>query len=81
MSKALSDVIRERDRQRLKWGDGHDDIHGHEKLAVEASYFLVPSAPDFSWAAFHKDKGERQQLVRGAALALAALECYDRAHE
>jgi hypothetical protein len=42
---AVGDVLTEREKQRAKWGDGHDDEHADEALAAAASVLLHPNAP------------------------------------
>lgn len=81
---AFFSVMQEREKQRKQWGDDHDDEHGFDVLAQQAASYLrkgqnpLPSA----WA--HKSKvvdrdPRRVQMVKGAALAVAAIQAYDRA--
>lgn len=83
-TNAARDVLAERERQRQKWGDAHDDQHKNDALAYGAVDYLLPGQAPMpaSWA--YKSKvtdrePRRDQLVKGAALALAAIEQYDRA--
>jgi hypothetical protein len=80
LTKAAQDVLAERERQRQKWGDLHDDRHGAELLARESCNFLhTGMASADMWARKSKENdGRRTQLVKGVAVALAALECFDR---
>jgi hypothetical protein len=84
LTKAAADVLAERERQRQKWGDQHDDEHTNDLLAYGAVDYLLPGQAPMpsSWA--YKSKvtdrePRRDQLVKGAALALAAVEQWDRA--
>lgn len=84
-NNATRDVLAERERQVAKWGNKHDDEHGHDTLANGAVDFLLPGQSPIegcSWAFKSKttDRDPRRlQMVKGAALALAAIEAYDRA--
>lgn len=93
MSRASDDVLAERERQRSKWGDDHDDDHDDGALADAASYLAAtgddgcvdPDDPDelaeAGWAVQlrAKHKGDRRrQLVIAAALLLAEIERLDR---
>lgn len=81
---AARDVLAERAHQRKRWGDDHDDGHGHNTLASQAAHFLLTGQSPIKgtcWA--YKSKVEdhdprRVQMVKGAALALAAIEAFDR---
>lgn len=86
LSQAAQDVLDERQRQRVKWGDAHDDEHTNDSLAYGAVSYLLPGQKPMpaDWA--YKSKvvdrdPRREQLVKGAALALAAVEQYDRWNE
>jgi hypothetical protein len=85
LTKAAQDVLAERQRQRDKWGDGHDDRHTNDSLAYGAVSYLLPGQKmmpaDWSYKSKVIDSDPRRdQLVKGAALALAAVEQFDRAH-
>jgi hypothetical protein len=86
LTKAAQDVLAERERQRNKWGDGHDDEHTNETLAYGSVSYLLPgqkpTPSDWAYKSKVIDREPRRdQLVKGAALALAALEHFDRAHD
>lgn len=85
LTKAVQDVLAERQRQREKWGDTHDDEHTNDSLAYGAVSYLLPGQKPMpaDWA--YKSKvidrePRREQLVKGAAIALAAVEQFDRTH-
>lgn len=83
LTKAASDVLSERERQRQKWGDAHDDQHTNDELAYGAVSYLLPGQQpmpaDWGYKCKVTDRQpRREQLLRGAALALAALEQFDR---
>jgi hypothetical protein len=84
MMSAAYDVLVERHKQRARWGDEHDDEHGPNKLATEACGYLLPGQSPMRHDWSHQSKvidrdPRRVQLVKGVALALAALEAHDRA--
>jgi hypothetical protein len=84
LTKAASDVLAERERQRQKWGDAHDDQHKNDQIAYGAVSYLLPGQAvmpaDWSYNSKVRDREpRREQLVKGAALALAAVEQFDRA--
>ncbi|TRL39848.1 hypothetical protein [Rhizobium straminoryzae] len=91
-SKAALDVLLERRRQVQdeKFSPDHDDRYQHGELErAAASYALYKCQPQgplwwFSavWAwpmKWFKSKSHRENLVRAAALLIAAIECIDRA--
>lgn len=71
-STALADTLAEREYQRERWGDDHDDTHDAEEWAcwIGARVERLPARDD-----------QRAQLVRIAAMALAAAESMDRIAE
>ena len=75
MTQALDDVIAERYKQRGHWTDFHDDEHNaHDWAAILLRYEGLAMQ-----AAEHDDReGYRLNLVKAAAVALAAIESYDR---
>ncbi len=93
MSPAARDVLDERERQRGAEGytDAHDDEHGPRELAAAAACYALHTEPmgnvgDYlrfwPWEAeAWKPKDSRRNLVRAAALILAAIECGDRDEE
>ncbi len=92
MSKAIDDVIAERQRQveAEGWTETHDDGHdGGELCAAGGCYALYADAypnagePPEAWPwhrKWWKPKDFRQDLVRAAALILAEIERHDRKH-
>lgn len=88
MTKALEDVKAERRRQVEKgWTEQHDDDHTNGWLARASSDMVMPGQypipGSWDWKHKHPDSPERlsrrEQLVVGAALALAEIERIDRA--
>lgn len=90
--QAWLDVQAERRRQieAEGWTLEHDDQHQPGELAQAAVAYLLYAYPRgnsdlkfatrlWPWLSGFKPKGERRDLVRGAALGLAALERFDRA--
>jgi hypothetical protein len=89
-TKALSDVVAERQRQQEQEGysQEHDDEHNDGVLARAAASYaaggglfkVVNNTPlqvwPYQWD--YKPKGERQRLVVAAALLLAEIERIDR---
>ncbi|HYF25939.1 MAG TPA: hypothetical protein VD931_09395 [Baekduia sp.] len=45
LTGAAADVVAERQRQRQKWGDEHDDEHTNGALAATAAVLAHPQAP------------------------------------
>lgn len=89
-TRAEGDVLAERAKQRVRWGDDHDDEeHQGGELAVAASYLADPfdgggcldeDDPEAGWAVRLKARHDRrQQLVIAAALLLAEIERLNRA--
>lgn len=87
MSKAITDVIAERQRQidAEGWSSEHDDLHQPEELALAACCYSV--APDanapqpiiWPWSKkWWKPKDRRSNMVRAAALLLAEIDKLDR---
>lgn len=78
-SKAIAGVISERRRQDEKWGGPeHDDQHTPNEF--------VQLIQDYAgWArvmaGMNSPEKARRRLIQVAALAVAAVECYDRAAE
>jgi len=90
LSRGAVDVLTERDRQLFVEGfdDGHDDNHDERALPMAAaSYALAagglarPGIAANVWPfAFKwwKPRGPRENMVRAAALLIAAIDKYDR---
>jgi predicted transcriptional regulator len=79
---AVRDVLAERAKQYVQWGNAHDDEHGHGELAAAAGLLVAGEAtraPVWSWRLLDKHPDRRRQLVIGAALAIAEIERLDRA--
>jgi hypothetical protein len=86
-SSAALDVLRERKRQIAKgWTPDHDDGHTDGWIANAAAEMLLPGQHaipgTWAWKHKHPDSPERlsrrEQLVVGAAMALAEIERFDR---
>jgi hypothetical protein len=89
ISRALIDVMNERDRQHNEegWTPEHDDQHSRGELATAAACYAlcIWTAPvgdagrfwlfDLAW---WKPKSDRENLVRAGALILAEIERLDR---
>lgn len=91
LPSAEADVLRERAKQRRKWGDNHDDQHVSGDLAAVASYLAYPPDPPVyvgeaeanipcpEWAVDLAAKhAHREQLVVAGALIVAEIERLDR---
>lgn len=74
---AARDVLAEREKQRVKWGDRHDDEHTHGEMSQVAACLLL-SIND-RWGLLGKHPNRRDQLVVASALSLAEIERMDRA--
>lgn len=76
MSDVFEDIRKERKRQRERWGGAeHDDQHTWK----DWSYILAEQLFDAARRAEdHNPEGWRRQLVQMAAVAVAAIESYDR---
>lgn len=94
ISKAIHDVIAERDRQMSEegWTPAHDDEHSCGELAAAAACYAVPAPhgvrltaqddPPKMWPwqrSWWKPKDRRRNLVRAAALIIAEIDRLDRA--
>jgi len=89
MSKAIEDVVNERQRQQLieGWDAAHDDKYVDGELASAAAcYALFADRPGFStpahwpWGSeWWKQTNQRRDLVKAAALIIAEIERIDRA--
>lgn len=88
LSRALIDVMNERDRQWNEegWTPKHDDKHDRGELARAAICYADPlnterETPPAKWPwdpSWWKPKDRRRDLVRAAALILAEIERLDR---
>lgn len=81
MTPAEKDVLAEREKQRERWGDRHDDEHDVGILLMAALRILVgPSGPKSpSWAYRWDDRPIRTRLVKACAFLLAEIDRLDRA--
>lgn len=80
LSPALIDVVRERWKQRAKWGAQHDQQHAngellHAAMTLIASILGIDSVDDWGLAAKHDN--ERDRCVIAAALVVAQIERMD----
>jgi hypothetical protein len=72
--KVLSEIHDERSRQDEKWGgSAHDDWHDKEDWIMFIKHYL--SGADLPMNNF------REEMVKIAALAVAAIESYDRKNQ
>ncbi len=87
-TKIVLEIIgMEREKQKRKWGDSHDDDHTHGEIAEAAAYLASPApirvpALAEDWAVDLRKKLEgdrRKQLVVAAALIVSEIERLDRA--
>lgn len=93
-TRAVRDVLEERERQARKGYDAdHDDDHDQGEIASAAAFMLDPASEvdpndagdeDLGWAVrlrakHHADR--RRQVVIGVALGLAEIERLDREEE
>lgn len=86
LSQAVRDVLAERERQRAKgYTADHDKDHTPAELGRAAASYADPRIARFTVDGYFvwpfgdgfKPRGTRENLVRAAALALAAVERYD----
>ena len=89
-TKAETDVLAERAKQRAKWGNAHDDDHRGDELADAAAMLaysmrldeLTEVAPPWALALANEHAlDRRRELVIAAALLLAEIERIDRGGE
>lgn len=91
VTAAAKDVLAEREKQRRKWGDAHDDEHELGTISVVAAALAVhgtdakvvdpldrADAGGDAWGLVAKHPKRRDQLVIAAALILAEIERIDR---
>lgn len=89
MSKAIEDVMAERERQVEceGWTASHDDAHTTGEMAQAAACYALRASKLYDAAHDHwpwddkwwKPKDHRRDLVRAAALIVAEIERLDRA--
>jgi hypothetical protein len=87
-TKAIEDVIAERDRQKTVegWSEAHDNEHALGEMALAGACYALQFAlpkpgPNKLWPwdrKWWKPKEPRRDLVRAAALILAEIERLDR---
>lgn len=83
----LKEVAAEREKQRRKWGNEHDDEHTNGEIATAgAAYALYPrhaghAGAIWPWGeeAWSVEAARRDDLVKAAALLVAEIERIDRA--
>lgn len=63
----------ERERQRARWGDSHDDVHG-----TGAWLAILSERVGKFGIAWLSDEQAHERLVEVAAVAIAALEAHER---
>lgn len=85
VATVLEEVAAEREKQRAKWGDDHDDGHDGGELA-EAAAFLAShdgtmrDPPDWAYA-LDANNPPRRRYIIAAALLVAEVERLDRLTE
>lgn len=85
-ARVAADVLSEREKQRSRWSEAHDDEHDEGELSDAAACLAGPgfSGPRPHWVGyiFEKHAGDRYAQLRiAAALILAEMERLDRAGE
>lgn len=87
MNQAASDVVQERERQKMVEGftTEHDDIYTNAELASAAicyaNTFHIPTVAGYRWpwlARWWKPTNYRRNLVKAGALIIAEIERLDR---
>lgn len=85
MTTGAAEILAEREKQELDWGDRHDDRHDQDELAYAAiSYILADSVPQLAFDYwpwdddYWKPKTRRENLVRAGALIAAEIDRLDR---
>lgn len=73
--KVLDEIAKERQRQREKWGDGHDDVEHGGRVEEQWVPLLQDRLDKVAVAAIVQ---ERRRLIELAAVAVAAVETIDR---
>lgn len=76
LTKAEQDVLAERAKQRVKWGDKHDDEHTSGDLAHTAGCLSLGINDPWHLGLRHD---RRERLVIASALLIAEIERVDRA--
>lgn len=88
----FEEINTERDRQGATWTPQHDDTHTlHEwnsivmgllgKAANESTYATNAYALNAKYTARDYERNWRKEMMRLAAVCVAAIESYDRTHE
>jgi hypothetical protein len=73
--KTIDDINQEREAQDKEWGPGNDDSH----LGWHWNAILTTRLGQFARSLWHGDEQVyRKRLVQIAAVAVAAIEAYDR---
>lgn len=95
VATVLEEVAAEREKQRAKWGDDHDDEHESEELADAAALLacsqppgtakgtmpLAVAAPGWAMDIHLRVETRREECVIAAALLIAEIERLDRLAE
>lgn len=78
----LAEIAEERSRQDAKWGGpDHDDSHSALDFCRFLRDHLRRAENTLFEMSFHPNDTYRQQMVRVAALAVAAVERWDRCQQ
>jgi hypothetical protein len=75
-STITTEIIAERAKQEQMWGNENDDAHSEEAWSAIITHEL-------GQACFHEDNSAtfRKQMIKVAAVAVAAIEAIDRAKD
>ena len=80
MDKALSDILEERARQDAKWGEQNHDPFTYLTILMEEIGELSQAALHNRFGGKHGEFSHvREEAVQTAAVAVAIVECLDRA--
>lgn len=86
MKTIIEEIVRERAKQIVKWGNSSDDLQTLDQLVKAASSYLLnspllwPEGEAWNPANFKTIEmvGRRGQLIRAATLIVAEIERIDR---
>jgi NTP pyrophosphatase (non-canonical NTP hydrolase) len=80
LKKLLNEVARERERQDAKWGEqNHDPMDWYSILGEEFGEMYDFKKKNFKKATPEQLAHYREELIQVAAVAVAMVECLDRA--
>jgi NTP pyrophosphatase (non-canonical NTP hydrolase) len=79
MSQALTDVVAERARQDAKWGEQNHDPFAYLAILMEEVGETAKEAVEMKFSGSYDVEKLRTEAVQTAAVAVAFVECMDRA--